>query len=79
MFLKDLARNTGREEYLLLSLFSEFHHGKSMVEENMRKRIAEVHPERFGLSVEKILDALWIVYEADYLASSERKGVNINY
>jgi len=73
MFLKDLARNTGREEYLLLSLFSEFHHGKSMVEENMRKRIAEVHPERFGLSVEDVLNALWIVYEADNLASSERE------
>lgn len=73
MFLKDLARNTGKEEYLLLSLFSEFHHGKSMVEENMKRRIAEVHPERFGLSVEDVLDALWIVYEADNLASSERE------
>lgn len=73
-FLKDLARNTGRAEYELLSLFSEFHHrGHMKKDELMIKRIKEVSPERFGLAVDDVLNALWIVYEADNLASGERE------
>jgi CRISPR-associated protein Csm1 len=72
-FLRDLARSTGSEEFNLLALFSEFHHSTKMNEENMRRKIRELAPERFGLTGDEILDALWIVYEADNLSSKERE------
>lgn len=73
-FLRDLAENTGRAEYELLSLFSEFHHkGHMKNDELMIRRIKELSPERFGLTMEDVLNALWIVYEADNLASGERE------
>ncbi|WP_010478255.1 type III-A CRISPR-associated protein Cas10/Csm1 [Thermococcus zilligii] len=72
-FLRELARSTGREEYKLLALFSEFHHQGYMNETEMRKKISEVRPERFGLGEEDVLRALWIVYEADNLSSAERE------
>ena len=75
LFLRELARSTGRAEYELLALFSEFHHYEHMKnEENMRAKIREVSPERFGLTEEDVLKALWIVYEADNLSSAEREG-----
>ncbi|QDA31341.1 type III-A CRISPR-associated protein Cas10/Csm1 [Thermococcus indicus] len=75
LFLRDIARSTEREEYELLALFSEFHHWDHMEnEERMRAKIREVSPERFGLSEEDVFNALWIVYEADNLSSSEREG-----
>jgi len=74
-FLRDLARKTGRAEFELLALFSEFHHANRMNEENMRKRIREVSPGKFGLTEEDILNALWIVYEADNLSSKERDNL----
>ncbi len=73
-FLRELARSTGREEYKLLALFSEFHHWDHMNETEMKRRIREVDPERFGLSEEDIIRALWIVYEADNLSSAERES-----
>lgn len=72
-FLRDLARNSRREEFNLLSLFSEFHHADKMDEWLMRAKIRELSPERFGLTEEEVLDALWIVYEADNLSSKERE------
>ncbi|WP_457741277.1 type III-A CRISPR-associated protein Cas10/Csm1 [Thermococcus sp.] len=75
LFLRELGKNTGRNEYELLSIFSEFHHREHMENEKlMRTRIQEVSPERFGLSEEEVFNALWIVYEADNLSSSEREG-----
>jgi len=74
LFLRDLARSTGRVEYKLLALFSEFHHADHMEEEgHIRARIREVSPERFGLTEEDVLRALWAVYEADNLSSAERE------
>ncbi len=72
-FLRELAKSTGREEYKLLALFSKFHHRNHMKETEMIKKISEVRPERFGLSENDILRALWIVYEADNLSSTERE------
>ncbi|AEH25114.1 type III-A CRISPR-associated protein Cas10/Csm1 [Pyrococcus yayanosii] len=72
-FLRDLAKNTGRKEFELLSLFSEFHHRDKMNEATIRARIEKLNPRRFGLGVEDILNALWIVYEADNLSSAERE------
>jgi len=75
LFLKELARNAGRPEYELLALFSEFHHAEHMKDEGrIRARVREVSPERFGLTEEDALRALWIVYEADNLSSAEREG-----
>lgn len=74
LFLRELAKNTGKPEYELLALFSEFHHAKHMENEgHMRARIREASPERFGLTEEDVLRALWIVYEADNLSSAERE------
>jgi CRISPR-associated protein Csm1 len=72
-FLRDLAKSTGRDEFNLLSLFSEFHHLSKMDEGTMRAKIRELSPERFGLTEDEVLDALWIVYEADNLSSRERE------
>ena len=73
-FLRELARKTGIEEYELLALFSEFHHICHMKDgERMREAVRRVSPERFGLSEEDVINALWIVYEADNLASMERE------
>ncbi|WP_297504503.1 type III-A CRISPR-associated protein Cas10/Csm1 [Thermococcus sp.] len=72
-FLRELARNTGRGEYELLALFSEFHHRDHMNETEMKRKISGVSPERFGLGEEDVLNALWIVYEADNLSSAERE------
>ncbi|WP_456421790.1 HD domain-containing protein, partial [Thermococcus sp.] len=72
-FLRDIARNTGRKEFEILSLFSEFHHRDEMNEATMRAKIGELNPQRFGLTVDDILNALWIVYEADNLSSAERE------
>ena len=72
-FLRGLGERTDREEYELLALFSEFHHRGHMNEMEMEREIREVSPERFGLSGEDILRALWIVYEADNLSSAERE------
>lgn len=73
-FLRDLARNTGKAEYDLLALFSEFHHYDQMIDEKqIRRKIREASPERFGLNEEEVFKALQIVYEADNLASGERE------
>lgn len=74
LFLRDLARSTGKAEYELLALFSEFHHADNMEEEGrIRARIREVSPERFGLTEEDVLRTLWAVYEADNFSSAERE------
>ena len=70
-FLRELAAKSGREEYELLALFSEFHHRDHMNEAEMKRKIRKVDPERFGLSEEDIIRALWLVYEADNLSSAE--------
>ncbi|GAB6101742.1 type III-A CRISPR-associated protein Cas10/Csm1 [Thermococcus atlanticus] len=72
-FLRELARSTSRKEFELLSLFSEFHHRDEMNEVAMKGKIETLNSKRFGLSVEDILRALWIVYEADNLSSAERE------
>ncbi|WP_297499713.1 HD domain-containing protein, partial [Thermococcus sp.] len=72
-FLRWLATETGREEYELLALFSAFHHKKHFNEVRIREAVKRINPERFGLSEEDIIRALWIVYEADNLSSAERE------
>ena len=72
-FLRELASKTGREEYELLALFSAFHHKKYFKENKIRESIRKLNPQRFGLKEEDIIRALWIVYEADNLSSSERE------
>ncbi|WP_297072855.1 type III-A CRISPR-associated protein Cas10/Csm1 [Thermococcus sp.] len=72
-FLGQLARETGREEYGLLALFSAFHHKKHFKEARIRETVKRINSERFGLSEEDIMQALWIVYEADNLSSAERE------
>ena len=72
-FLRKLAKEHGKKEFELLALFSEFHHRDDMKEEMMMAKIEKLNPGRFGLSVEDVLNALWIVYEADNLSSAERE------
>ncbi|WP_456365151.1 type III-A CRISPR-associated protein Cas10/Csm1 [Thermococcus sp.] len=72
-FLRRLARETGREEYELLALFSAFHHSEHFNEARIREAIRKLNPECFELSEEDIIRALWIVYEADNLSSAERE------
>ncbi|WP_456367292.1 type III-A CRISPR-associated protein Cas10/Csm1 [Thermococcus sp.] len=72
-FLRQLAIETGREEYRLLALFSAFHHKKHFNEAKIRETIQKLNIERFGLRTEDIIHALWIVYEADNLSSAERE------
>jgi len=72
-FLRKLAKKSGKREFELLALFSEFHHRDDMKEDIMRAKIEKLNPGRFGLSVEDVLNALWIVYEADNLSSAERE------
>jgi len=73
-FLRKLAEETGIGEYELLALFSEFHHISHMKDENrMREAVRQASPGRFGLSEEDVINALWIVYEADNLSSRERE------
>ncbi|WP_297467618.1 type III-A CRISPR-associated protein Cas10/Csm1 [Thermococcus sp.] len=72
-FLRQLARETGIKEYELLAFFSAFHHSEHFNEARIRETIWRLNPERFGLSEEDIIRALWIVYEADNLSSAERE------
>jgi len=73
-FLRKLAEETDMGEYELLALFSEFHHMSDMRdEERVRKAVRGVSPERFELREEDVINALWIVYEADNLSSRERE------
>ena len=73
-FLRDVARESGREEYAVLSLFSEFHHRGNMNDGEIMNRIREASPERFELSEEDVFRAIWLVYEADNLSSAERES-----
>ncbi len=72
-FLEDFAMQTGREEFKLLALFSEFHHWNNMDERRMWAKIKDLKPERFGIAPEDLYRALWLVYEADNISSSERE------
>ncbi len=73
-FLRNLTAKTRKPEYELLALFAEFHHRGNMRDEEIRNRIREVSPGRFGLSEEDVFRAIWLVYEADNLSSSERES-----
>ncbi|WP_461863432.1 type III-A CRISPR-associated protein Cas10/Csm1 [Thermococcus sp.] len=78
-FLRELARNTKKEEFELLALFSEFHHIDHLKDETVvRRKIKEVVPGRFGLSEEELYRGLWIVYEADNLSAGERGEGKVN-
>ncbi|ALV63521.1 CRISPR-associated protein, Csm1 family [Thermococcus sp. 2319x1] len=72
-FLLELARETGKPEFELMALFSRFHHAGDMNDGEIRKEVERIKPSRFGLTEEEVINALWIVYEADNFSSSERE------
>lgn len=72
-FLNNLAGKTGIKEYELLALFSEFHHKKEMNEIEIKSRVENVQPGRFGISKTEMINAIWLVYESDNISSSERE------
>ena len=78
-FLREISKASKKEIYELLALFSEFHHQAFMDEDIIKKAISEVKPNRFGLSMDDVYRALWIVYEADNLSSLEREELESGF
>lgn len=78
-FLKKIADESGKIEFKLFALFSEYHHYGKMNEPEIKKTLDEINLENFGLTPEEVLYALWLVYEADNISSMERKELESEF